>query len=143
MSMHATVYGRCAFDPRQHTTRANKPMTTCRLAVDATGHNADEQQTLWFDVLAFGRNAESLADVSKGQMVSAMGKVTRSVYTAKTGEEREQLTLLADAIVTARSGRPGGRRQSNQSNNGPNESANYGASGRMQEPPPFDDEMVF
>jgi len=137
MTIHATIYGRCAFDPCQHTTKGGKDMTTVRLAVDATGRD-DEQMTIWFDVLAFGRNAEALAAVEKGQMVSAMGRVTKSVYRAQDGTEREQLTLLADAIVTARSGRPGGKRK--QAGNG---TRDHGASGRMQEPPPFDDEMGF
>jgi len=135
MSITATLYGRAAFDPRQHVTKANKPMTTCRLAVDATGHNAEDQQTVWFDVLAFGRNAEALAAVEKGQMLSAMGRVTKSVYRAQDGSEREQLTLLADAIVTARSGRPGGRRQRDD---GP---GRYDVSRRPQAP--FDDEVAF
>ena len=122
MTMHATVYGRASFEPRQHVTKSGKDMTTCRLAVDVTGQG-EEQMTLWPDVLAFGRSAEVLAAVEKGQMVSAMGRVTMSRYTAKDGTEREQLSLLADTIVTARSGRPGGRR--------PKSNGGYAASREM------------
>jgi len=125
MSMQATVYGRAAFEPRQHQTKAGKPMASARLAVDVTGKD-DEQQTLWLDVLAFGRAADDLARVEKGGMVSAMGRVTRGTYTAKDGTERESWTLLADAVITARSGRPGQRRQPQQ---------------RAPAPAPFDDAM--
>jgi single-strand DNA-binding protein len=131
MSIVATVYGRAAFDPRQHVTKGGKDMTTCRLAVDATGHGAEEQQILWVDVLAFGRNAEALARVEKGQMVSAMGKVTLSHFTGKDGTDREQLSLLADSIVTARSGRPGGRKPKGNHQKQPD--------GEV----PFDDAIVF
>jgi single-strand DNA-binding protein len=131
MSMHATVYGRAACEPRQHTTKTGKDMATCRLAVDATGYGAEVQQTLWVDVLAFGRNAEALSRVEKGQMVSAMGKVTLSHYTAKDGTDREQFSLLADSIVTARSGRPGGHKPK----------GNYQR--RPEGEAPFDDAIVF
>ena len=111
MSMHATIYGRAAFDARQHITKTGNPMTTLRLAVDVTNRDALEPETVWFNALAFGRAAEDLARVEKGQMVSAMGKVTRGQYTTQEGEVRESWSLLADAVITARSGRPGQRRR--------------------------------
>ena len=110
MTMHATIYGRAAFDARQHLTKAGKPMTTLRLAVDVSNRDAPEQETLWIDALAFGRVADDLARVGKGQMVSAMGKVVRGQYTSKEGEIRESWSLLTDAVITARTGRPGQRR---------------------------------
>jgi single-strand DNA-binding protein len=110
MSMHATIYGRAAFDARQLTTKTGKPMTTLRLAVDVTNRDALEPETVWFNALAFGRVAEDLARIEKGQMVSAMGKVTRGQYITQEGEVRESWSLLTDAIITARSGRPGQRR---------------------------------
>lgn len=110
MTMHATIYGRAAFDARQHTTKTGKPMTTLRLAVDVTNRDALEQETLWVDALAFGRAADDLARVEKGQMVSAMGRVTRGQYTSKEGEVRERWSLLTETVITARSGRPGQRR---------------------------------
>lgn len=85
-------------------------MTTARLAVDVTGHGADESETLWVDVLAFGANADTLAGCAKGEMLSAMGKLTRGRYTPQDGPERETWTLTADSLLTALSGRPGGRK---------------------------------
>ncbi len=98
MSIHASIYGRAVADPKRHITKGGKPMSTIRLAVDATAGNVEERQTLWLDVLAFGANAELLAGVHKGEMVSATGKVTKSVYTPQGGTEREQLTLIADGL---------------------------------------------
>lgn len=135
MSMHSTIYGRAAFDAREHTTKAGKPMASCRLAVDVTGKDASDQETLWADALAFGRAAEDLARVEKGQFVSAMGKLTRGQFVGKDGVARESWTLLADGVVTARSGRPGQRRQP----------GNGARQQRPQHDPqvPFDDPMGF
>jgi single-strand DNA-binding protein len=44
-------------------------------------------------------------------MVAAMGRLSRGSYTAKDGAQREQWSLLADAVVTARSARPIGPRR--------------------------------
>ncbi len=110
MSMTASIHGRAAFDPKQRTTKTGNPMTSCRLAVDVTGRDADDE-TLWLDVLAFGQQAETLARVTKGENLSAIGKVTRGQYTNKAGETRESWTMLADAVLTLRSARPGQRRQ--------------------------------
>lgn len=109
--MHASITGRAAFDARGHTTRNGNDMASCRLAVDVTGKDADEQQTLWVDVLCFGQQAETLGRVAKGESVSAIGRMTRGVYTPSNGEAREQWTLLADGVMTAASGRPGRQRR--------------------------------
>jgi single-strand DNA-binding protein len=114
MTMTATIYGRLAFDPRQHTTRSGTDMATARVAVDVTGRDATDEQTWWVDVLTFGAQCEQLMKLGKGDMVSAMGRCTRGTYTPAGGETRESWTLLADAIVTARSGRPGQRRRQTQ-----------------------------
>ncbi len=133
MTMHASIHGRAAFDPRQTTTKSGKPMTTCRLAVDVTGHNQADEQTLWVDLLAFGHQAEDLARVEKGQMVSAMGRVTRGTFTGRDGTERESWTLLADSVLTVRSARPGQRRRAQEA--GPQgDTAGHGASFAFNDP---------
>jgi hypothetical protein len=65
MNMPASTYGRDALEPRQYTTKAGKNMTTIRLAVDVTGHNAEDQETLWIDVLAL-RSGRPSGHKSKG-----------------------------------------------------------------------------
>lgn len=140
MSMHSTIYGRLAFDPRQTTTRTGKDMSSCRVAVDVTGRDESDQQTLWVDVLAFGQHAEQLAKLAKGDMISAMGRCTRGTYQAKDGTERESWTLLADAIVTARSGRPGGRAKATQQ---PSTTPAANRASASMQAPDFNDDIGF
>lgn len=111
MTMHASIHGRCAFDPKERETKSGKPMTTCRIAVDVTPGNATDEETLWLDVLAFGDQAETLARVRKGESVSAIGRVSKGKYTDRNGETRESWSMIPESILTTRSARPGQRRK--------------------------------
>lgn len=130
MTIVASLHGRIARDPEAKATRAGKAMTICTIAVDV-GKDPDADETLWVSVLAFGHAAETLLLAKKGETLTAMGKLTRGKYIAKDGTERESWSLLADAVIVARSSRPGQRQQ-----------------GRGQAPAPsrrpeFDDELSF
>ena len=109
------VYGRLGSDPREHETRKGATMATASLAVSVPDRSqgADEgaEETLWLRVTAFGRVAESLAGHSKGDPVSVSGRLQFSRYQARDGAEREQWQIVADALVSARTVRPGGGRR--------------------------------
>jgi single-strand DNA-binding protein len=60
MTMQCAAYGRLGNDPQARTTSTDKPMTICSIAVDVTPGNAEQQETLWLSVMAFGRQAEAL-----------------------------------------------------------------------------------
>jgi single-strand DNA-binding protein len=109
----ANLYGRLGQDPVERLTNTGKLMATCSVAVDVAGHAA-EPATLWVSVLAFGQVAEALLRAEKGQMLAAMGRLSRGEYTSKTGEVREQWTLVAESVVTAKSARPGRRDRLNE-----------------------------
>lgn len=66
-------------------------------------------------------------------MVTAMGRLSRGGYTAKDGTQREQWSLLADSVVTARSARP----------NGPRRDSGTRAAPRDPHTPDFDDPIPF
>ena len=70
-----------------------------------------ETQAEWFDVLAFGRSAETLAKHEKGDLVSVAGRLQLSAWTTSTGETRRQFQLVADSVVSARAVRPSGGRK--------------------------------
>ena len=124
----ASIYGRAGSDPVARQTKAGKPMTTVPVAVDVAGKDA-EPRTMWVSVLAFGGQAEVLLRASKGQMLAAMGRLSRAEYTTQAGETREQWTMLAESAVTAKSARPGGPRKDPAARSAPRSRA------------PFDDPM--
>ena len=61
--------------------------------------------------MAFGELAESLARHLKGDMVGAFGRVKIKRYTNRDGEAREELEIMIDSLVSARTVRPGGGRK--------------------------------
>ncbi len=107
------LYGRLGADPVARQTKNGHAMATASVAVDVTAWQAEEADTLWVSVLCFGTQAEGLLRARKGEMVVAIGKLTRRDYThPDTGEVRENWTLLAESLVTTTSARPpGGGRQ--------------------------------
>lgn len=109
MSLIASIHGRLAADPVSRTTKGGKAMTTVNIAVDVTGRDAPEQETLWVGLLAFGNAADELLRASKGEMAAAMGRLTRGVYTPAGGEPRESWSMLCDSVVVAKSSKPSGK----------------------------------
>ena len=142
MTIVASIHGRAGADPVRSTTQSGKDMTRLSVAVDVAGFNAEDEESVWISILAFGRVADDLARAGKGQMVAAMGKLTRSHYTGRDGQERESWSLLADAVLVAASARPGGQRRRDGQSQGQDEQARHRASQRAQAPD-LNDEIPF
>jgi single-strand DNA-binding protein len=105
--IQSSLYGRLGKDPKPGTTKTGTAMCTASIAVDVGREPG--QETLWVSVMAFGPLAEALGQHQQGDMVAAMGKLTRSRYTGQDGQERESWSLLADALHSSRTVRPGKR----------------------------------
>ncbi len=78
-------------------------MATGSIAVSLPSREADE--TEWFNLIAFGRVAETLGGHRKGDALAVMGELQLNVWTAKTGEERRDLQVLVESIMTPRRAR--------------------------------------
>jgi single-strand DNA-binding protein len=102
--MTISAYGRLGVDPTLRTTQSGKSMTTARIAVSLPDGRA-EQGTFWIKVIAFGRQAEALASLSKGDIVSVMGKAQLSSWTDREGTARQDLQVVVDSIQFAEKSR--------------------------------------
>ena len=94
--------GRIGSDPKSRETKNGKAMATTTLAVDVTAYNADDPQTLWLGLVAFGDVAERLSRVRKGDSVSVHGVLTQKPYETSQGEQRDGFSLLVESMVCAR-----------------------------------------
>ena len=103
--MTMALYGRLGRDPYAIETRSGKPMAAVNVAVEI-GRDG-EGEPLWIGLLAFGRAADDLLRHRKGDMLSAFGRVQRRTWKTRDGEEREQLQIIAESVISARTVRPG------------------------------------
>ena len=108
--IRASIYGRLGADPVERETKNGSLMVTGSLAVSAGRPDADEE-TQWFNLIAFGRVAETLARHVKGELLAAMGPLYRSRFTGRDGQEREGWSLTVESVVSARTVRPTGGRK--------------------------------
>lgn len=79
-----------------------KAVTKARLAENHRGKNAqtgewEDQGTSWRNIVAFGNQAEKLAELQKGNTVIIMGRESSRAYT-KDGEERQWTEVAVDAF---------------------------------------------
>ena len=111
MTAELSAYGRLARDPDVRETSSGKAMAFASMAVDVDKREdgQNEKGTLWLNLTAFGKAADILAKLAKGDTLSAMGRVQLNAYTAKDGNRREGIALIVDSIVTAKTSRPQGR----------------------------------
>ena len=108
--MMASLYGRLGGDPRPLETKTGATMASCSVAVDVTAHNAEDPETLWLKVLAFGKTTEQLLCHRKGDLISLSGKITQSRW-IKDGVEQTNLQIIADTVISAKTVRPYGKKK--------------------------------
>ena len=108
-----SVYGRLTNDPREIKTKTGNPMTVGRLAVSlpCRENSEDGEATAFFGLVAFGELAESLARHLKGDALGAFGRVKINRYTNRDGEAQEEMQIMVDGLVSARTIRPGAGRK--------------------------------
>lgn len=114
MTAQIAAYGRLGTDPEERQSQAGKTWASTSLACQITDNGdqgEDGMPPQWFRVVAFGRVAETLARHSKGDLVSVSGRLTMNRWRDREGNDREQLQIVADTVVSARSVRPGGHRK--------------------------------
>ncbi len=110
--------GNLAADPEQHGQ-----LVKFRLAVSERVKG--ETQTLWVDVLCFGKQGETaMGYLHKGSKVGVQGRIGLETFTGRDGVERSKLTLNCDKFDFLDSKKPGGNGGYQKSYNAPQQSAN-------------------
>ena len=135
--MTLSAYGRLGREPKPITTKTGKAMTVASLAVTVPSREDGEtvDATQWVSVTAFGKLADDLARHGKGEMVAVIGRAQLNRYQAQDGAAREDLGLVADSLMSARTSRPAGKRK-----------ASSGSSTSSPDPgpePEFNDDIPF
>lgn len=114
MAAQLAAYGRLGADPVQRTSQAGKTWATATIAV-TTGE--DDAPPLWLAVVAFGKVAEALARHTKGDLISVGGRLQVNRWRSQDGQDREQLQVITDTVVSSKAVRPGGGGRRDQAGN--------------------------
>jgi single-strand DNA-binding protein len=85
--IRAAIHGRIGSDPVQRETRNGKSMVTASVAVNVA-KPTEEAATEWVSLVAFGAVGESLARHAKGDVITAMGPLTKSTFAGREGAAR-------------------------------------------------------
>jgi single-strand DNA-binding protein len=138
--MIVSAYGRLGQDPRSIQTKSGKPMCVSSVAVEITAREG--QATQWLGLVAFGGVADNLARHAKGDPIGVSGRVQQNSYTKSDGTTVTELQIIADTIVSARTVRPGGKRQPSD---GPTPTENREPAGAApaDNGAPFNDDIPF
>jgi single-strand DNA-binding protein len=110
MTAQMAVYGRLGSDPVQRQSQAGKSWSTSSIAVQLDNSDQDAPPQ-WFGIVAFGQISETLCRHTKGDLLSIAGRLQLNRWRDRDGNDREQLQVIADSVVSSRTVRPGGRKR--------------------------------
>ena len=93
-----TICGRLTRDPETRTTSTGNQMVTMGVAVNRRRKPDGQQEADFFDVMAFGKQAELCAQyLQKGRQVLITGRMEASRY-EKDGQKRTYWNLMLDEV---------------------------------------------
>lgn len=104
--MQLSAHTRLGKKPRQIDTRTGKTMAVAPAAVNVAIAQSEDTETIWLDLVAFGRTAEELLRHKQGDLLNVMGNVAVRRWTDQNGETRSNWQVVVEALLSARTTRP-------------------------------------
>jgi single-strand DNA-binding protein len=111
MNAQIALLGRLGGDPERRTAASGTDWWSASIAADLNDSRTEDGAPTWMKIVAFGRLAETICRHSKGDLVAICGRLQMSRWKTAEGVDPEQLQILVDSIVSAKSVRPGGGRK--------------------------------
>lgn len=102
MLNHIVIMGRLTRDPELHRTQNDTSVTTITVAVDRNYQQDGERQTDFFNVVAWGPQADFVCKyLAKGRMIVVEGSMESSKWQDKDGNNQISWRIHADKIYFA------------------------------------------
>lgn len=96
---HVYLIGNLVRDPEVKTTNAGIKVCNFTIAINRRMKNNGEQQTDFFNIVAWRQLAELCEKyLSKGKKVAVVGNIQTSSYEDKNGNKRTAWNILADEV---------------------------------------------
>ena len=102
MLNHITIMGRITRDIELRRTNSGIPVASFNVAVDRdySGKDGGEKETDFIDCVAWGTQAESLANYQKkGSLILVKGRIQKRQYQNQEGENRYAVEVVANQIL--------------------------------------------
>ena len=97
------LIGNVGTDPEMRYTPNGTPVTSFRIAtsrVYTTGDGERKQETEWFTVVAWRKQAESCSQfLTKGQRVYVEGSLRTRAWEGKDGQKRTNIEVIANRVL--------------------------------------------
>ena len=102
MAIQVTIDGRLTAQPEVRFSQAGKPWVTGTIVSNERRKNQagdwEDANTTFLRFKMFGAQAEALANLSKGELVVATGKLVQNDYEDKDGNKRQSMELIVSTI---------------------------------------------
>ena len=101
--IQVTAEGRLTAQPELRYSQAGKPWATCTVVSNERRKNQagewEDTNTTFLNVKVFGNTAEAVANLTKGTLVVALGKLVQRDYEDKQGNKRTSYDLVASHVA--------------------------------------------
>ncbi|MCL6416347.1 single-stranded DNA-binding protein [Aestuariirhabdus sp. Z084] len=112
MATQIAVYGRIGGEIREIITRADKLMAVGSMVANLPCRASDSgEASQWFSFVGFERVAGELLEHQKGDLVSIQGQLQVNAYINRNEETVQELQILVESVVSARTSKPGRKRR--------------------------------
>lgn len=115
MTIQVTAEGRLTAQPEVRFSQAGKPWATGTIVSNERRQNKQTQEwedanTTFLRFKMFGAQSEALANLSKGELVVASGKLVQNDWEDKDGNKRQSVEMIVSTIGTVVRNQPQGQR---------------------------------
>ena len=130
------ILGRLTRDVEIHTTAGG--MQIAKLTIAASERYKEKETQLFMDATAFGKTAEFIASVHKGQRIYVWGKLQTESWQNQNGEKRSKISMVIDGFeyIEKRENQPQSQGGYNHSGNGMNQPSRAETGGQEYRQPP-------
>lgn len=97
--VNINVNGRLGADAELKATKSGEQFISFRLATNEFNKKTKSNETIWMNVIAFGKKAIVMCPhLKKGSLVNIMGEERVSLFQLKSGEYTINRDILADRV---------------------------------------------
>src|SRR5437899_2695551 len=96
----AHLIGRIGQEPTMRYLESGQCLTRLRLATDRPVRNGGTPQTVWHDIVCWGKTGEFAGEyLDKGRLVYIAGRIAYREYETADGERRHVTEIVASEII--------------------------------------------